>query len=509
MDSLSTRPGPARLQWGKGITIKAVLFSWGVTVGTIGLLMIAIIPQEREALVGSLHSKADLLAASINDVASGALIVSDYGAVVEHCSEIVKDGSVPYIVITRNDGYSLVHLPTKWDERTLKGVWVPTGPRVTTGQILKTEMASEEVYHLSRPLDYSGLQWGWIHVGLSLKQYNQDKWAMYRSTMLIGLVSVLLALGLSSVFARRLVAPIHRLTDVTRRVAGGNLSARAEVRSGDELQTLGDSFDHMTDALQHSLDELTRANTELLMAKEVAEAASRAKSEFLANMSHELRTPLNAIIGYSELLQEEMEDAGQVSAISDLQKINGSSKHLLGLINDVLDFSKIEAGGMTLSVQEFDIRDLLDEVLDTVRGVVERNGNRLQVDCPESVGTMTADPVKLRQVLINLLSNAGKFTSQGRVSLSVERQPSALGDWVQFEVRDSGIGVKPEHLPSLFKAFSQGDASTTRKYGGTGLGLVISQRFCMMMGGEISVSTPTGGGAVFSVRLPAIVVAEA
>jgi signal transduction histidine kinase len=508
MDATISAPpaaSPSRSRWVSGITLKAVLFSWLVTVGTIGLFMLAIIPQERQALVESLHSKADLLAASINDVASGALIMSDYGAVVEHCSQIVKDGSVLYIVITRNDGYSLVHLPKSWDERNLKGLWTPTGARVTSGEILRTEMASEDVYHLSRPLDYSGLSWGWIHVGLSLKKYNEDKAAMYRATVLIGLVSSLLALIVSSVFSRRLVAPIHQLTDVTRLVANGNLSARAHLKTGDEIQTLGDSFNQMTDALKHTLDELTRTNSELTSAKDVAEAASRAKSEFLANMSHELRTPLNAIIGYSELLQEELQDSGDTAAIPDLQKIEGASKHLLGLIDDVLDFSKIEAGGMMLSLQPLDVRQLVESVVSTTRGVVEKNANHLQVSCPDNVGTMTADAVKVRQVLINLLSNAGKFTNGGSVRLTVSRTPSALGDWLNFEVRDSGIGIRPDQMPNLFKAFSQGDASTTRKFGGTGLGLVISQRFCLMMGGEIAISTPPTGGACFTVRLPAVV----
>jgi two-component system, NtrC family, sensor kinase len=229
------------------------------------------------------------------------------------------------------------------------------------------------------------------------------------------------------------------------------------------------------------------------------ELASRHKSEFLANMSHELRTPLNAIIGYSELLQEEAEDLGQQELIPDLEKIHAAGQHLLGLINDILDLSKIEAGKMELYLEAFDVPALLREVRAIVAPLIEKNGNTLLVDCPDEAGQMRADLTKVRQALFNLLSNAAKFTERGTIEVTVRRE----AEWLTFAVRDSGIGMTPEQAGRLFQAFTQADASTTRRFGGTGLGLTISRHFCQLMGGDIVVESAPGVGSTFTIRLPA------
>ena len=239
--------------------------------------------------------------------------------------------------------------------------------------------------------------------------------------------------------------------------------------------------------------------TELLRARHDAEQANSAKSQFLASMSHELRTPLNAIIGYSEMLQEDATDRGDPSSIPDLQKIHSAGKHLLALINDVLDLSKIEAGKMELFLESFDIAPLVDQVATTVRPLVEKNANRLTVQCAEGVGAMHSDATRLRQVLLNLLSNASKFTDHGQITLDVTRD----GGDVVFRVRDTGIGMTPDQLSRLFEAFTQAEASTAAKYGGTGLGLAISRRFCQLMGGDVAVESTAGKGSVFTVRIPA------
>jgi PAS domain S-box-containing protein len=238
--------------------------------------------------------------------------------------------------------------------------------------------------------------------------------------------------------------------------------------------------------------------TELLRARREAEAANSAKSRFLANMSHELRTPLNAIIGYSEILQEEVEDIGQPGLGADLQKIRGAGKHLLALINDVLDLSKIEAGRMELYLETFQVGAMLDEVLTTVAPLVAKNRNRLTVQGGAEAGAMRADLTRTRQVLFNLLSNASKFTEDGIITVTVR----SAGDQVEFDVADTGIGMTDEQQARLFEAFAQAEASTATKYGGTGLGLAISRQFCRMMGGDITVAAAAGRGTRFTVRLP-------
>ena len=246
-----------------------------------------------------------------------------------------------------------------------------------------------------------------------------------------------------------------------------------------------------------------RAEEDLRLASEAAEAANQAKSTFLANMSHELRTPLNAVILYSELLQEEAEDQGLNEFLPDLEKIRSAGRHLLGLINNILDLSKIEAGKMDLYLETFDLGEVVHDVASTAKPLFDKRHNALTLNLAADTGGMHADQTKVRQILFNLLSNASKFTENGTITLAVSRHPEGGRPGVEVRVADSGIGMTPEQVGNLFQPFTQADASTTRKYGGTGLGLTIVKRFCELMGGRIDVLSEAGQGTTFTVWLPA------
>jgi two-component system sensor histidine kinase/response regulator len=269
------------------------------------------------------------------------------------------------------------------------------------------------------------------------------------------------------------------------------------------------TLEHEVRTRQEAEDEAHNATArmstlveELRITQREAESATRAKSEFLASMSHELRTPLNAIILYSELLQEEARDRETSASVQDLQRIQFAGKHLLELINGILDLSKIEAGKMELELERINVKAMIDELADSVASLIQKNNNVLTVRCADDVGTMFADLTKTRQIILNLLSNASKFTNAGTITVEVQRRTVNDAAMIEFRVTDTGVGMTGEQSQRVFEPFTQADVTTTRKYGGTGLGLAIVARFCDLMGGSIAVDSQPGEGSRFVVRLP-------
>ena len=279
------------------------------------------------------------------------------------------------------------------------------------------------------------------------------------------------------------------------------LSSHATARRLVHSRKLSEEQGH---ALAETNEELQRARAAALEAQQTAEAASRAKSLVLANVSHELRTPLNAIIGYGEMLREDAEELGNASLIADLDRITGAGKHLLGLINDVLDLSKIEAGKMDLHLETFEAASVVRDVAATAQHLADARGNALVVRCAPDLGSMYADVTKVRQVLLNLASNAAKFTEGGTVTLDAAREGTGDDATIVVRVTDTGIGMTPEQQQRLFQVFTQADATITRRHGGTGLGLALSRRFCRLMGGDVTVESTPGSGSTFTMRLPVV-----
>jgi signal transduction histidine kinase len=309
--------------------------------------------------------------------------------------------------------------------------------------------------------------------------------------------SILAALLVSTWLWRSIAVSLRRLREGTVRLAAGDTHYRIELPRQDELGQLARAFNSMAGSVETALDEARAA-------REIAERANRAKSSFLANMTHEFRTPMTAILGYAELLREEADDRGLEAMALDAAQIERSGRHMLALVNDLLDLARIESGRMLVTLEEFELGGLVDQVTAALQPIIEEHGNRLTVHLPAPPGTMVADPVKVRQMLFNLLGNAAKFTDNGLITLRVERRAAPAGECIAFEVTDTGIGIERDRLDRIFEEYEQGNVAVARKYGGTGLGLAIVRRYCRMMGGDISVESEVGAGSRFTVLLPAV-----
>ena len=471
----------------------------------------------RHLLTQDLMTQAEIIGYN----SAGALEFKDEPAATATLSALTAKEDIVTAVLYRPDGKIFAHyfrgsttlpsyLPSRLQER---------GYRYEGGYL--------EVFH---DVTLNGER-----VGTLFLQSNMRQWSMrarrYASILIVFvLISGLFAFFVSSRLQGLISNPILHLEDTMRMVSTNkNYAVRAVKSYGDEIGRLIDGFNTMlseiqqrdtalqstngelktrTQELEEEIFHRKQTQEELLNAKHAAEEANRAKSSFLANMSHELRTPLNAIIGYSEMLEEETRDSGKIENVQDLRKIQASGKHLLSLINDVLDLSEIEAGKMVLHLETFEVSQVIEEMVTTLQPAAAKNGNSIHVHLADNVNMMRADITKVRQILFNLLSNACKFTDRGTVSVNVEQIKVEDRDWIQFQVRDTGIGISAKQKENLFQEFAQADASIARKYGGTGLGLAITHRFVQLMKGSIWVESETGQGAVFTVRLPAQVVIE-
>ena len=326
-----------------------------------------------------------------------------------------------------------------------------------------------------------------------------------RLAIIIVVLAVLLGMLATWVVLRSILMPLNRVVTAIDGLTAGHIDTPIPPASRDEIGAMAKTLTLFREGIierDRQRDLLERRQHDLEAAMAQAEAANLAKSSFLANMSHELRTPLNAIIGYSEILQEMSQDDGHDDYVADLAKIQSAGRHLLNLISDILDLSKIEAGKMDIYFEDFELSVLVEEIRSIVKPLIEKNSNVFEIVCAPDIGQMHSDRTKLKQNLLNLISNATKFTTHGTVNLTIEHDRTQANEPVTFRVRDSGIGMTPEQLAKLFAPFAQADASTTKRYGGTGLGLAITRHFCEILGGSINVDSTAGVGSVFTMVLP-------
>ncbi|MFN7710691.1 MAG: sensor histidine kinase [Holosporales bacterium] len=360
------------------------------------------------------------------------------------------------------------------------------------------------------PDDQASQLLGHIKVTLSRDRLVEQQ----RQTVLFGIVIsiIIMAVVMATLYGVLIMVvanPLQHMLETIQRITQGDLHKRLDAPATREFSELAVAFNKMTSDLSLHTEKLEERSKALEVtvealeaAKDLAESANQTKSQFLATISHELRTPLNAIIGYGEMLAEDLDTMSRDEVVSDLNKITTSGKHLLSLINDVLDVSKLEAGKMSIYLESVNLYEVVREVTTMTRPCIEKNGNVLEVSLPPDLPQMTTDVTKLRQIMANLLTNAGKFTAQGKIHLSMAIKTRNEESFIEISVKDTGIGMNKEQVDRIFQAFTQADTSTTRRFGGFGLGLTITKEYCHLLAGTIHVLSEPGMGAEFIVHLP-------
>ena len=440
---------------------------WGIVLVSV---VVAIITQSgtRNSIEGELNTIADTLSYRLSQELYDASL----------SEELVRSK-----ILENFDSNNFSAIEIRYSAQSIK-----VGETSSTSASIIRQLIIHDMDRIKKNINYELLLY---HAPMTELVKNERKKAL----LYIGLPFLLLGAFLVAIVHIIVIRPIKEMVNATHKVSEGDMSIRLESERIDEFGELQKFFNHMLDRLEDN-------HIELKDAFEDAQSANKAKSAFLANMSHELRTPLNAILGYNDLVKESLEEIGISQCTEDAEKITSSAKHLLTLINEVLDLSKIESGKMEFHIEEFSLNALIEDIVSTTQLIIRTNNNRLEMDFSDELGLVHTDQTKLSQILLNLISNAAKFTQNGNIELTTEFFSKNSNPWFRVKVTDSGIGMTPEQCEKVFKDFVQADSGTTKRFGGTGLGLSITRRLCELLGGSILLDSKLGEGTTFTIELP-------
>ncbi|MEM9482442.1 MAG: ATP-binding protein [Cyanobacteria bacterium P01_F01_bin.116] len=441
------------------------------------------------------------------------LDLQDVDSLIQERTGLGKTGTTYLVGQLEEQNIFIASEQSEESEGEIDSFAIDTAIAGESGAGLYQNYAGEPVIGVYRWLDDQSLA---LLAEINQREAFAPARSLVGNILLIGFGATGLLLSGIYLLSRRITKPITEITKAAIQLQSGDLDQALTITSQDEIGVLAQAFNHMTQQLQQSFIILETNNQELELrvqertaeleeSKEIAEAATRTKSAFLANMSHELRTPLNSIIGYSEMLEEDIEIIGKTDLIPDLHRIQGSSKHLLNLIDSVLDLSKIEAGRMELNLQSVGISSLVENVLATIRPAATKKGNSIVLSNLSTVNVIDTDIDKLSQCLLNLLNNANKFTEYGQITLTIQTPHYQDEQYLEFIVQDTGIGLETDQLEQVFGAFNQADISSTRRYDGTGLGLTITREFVYMLGGIVTAQNAPDQGSIFTIRIPQVI----
>jgi signal transduction histidine kinase len=541
-DGVKSKRRSERRSFGlRSILVRTALLSWVVVTLALSVFIGIIIPYQEDILEEQLKSTAEVVATSIDQVTVSSIVVEDYSPVIEHCLKVVGERSaVIYLVITRRDGFSLVHQADGWSYQQLEEWWQP-GEERPPGQLVDSELVGQKVYHYSYPLSYSGIDWGWIHIGLSLVQFQRDLRVIYTQTIALGLVCMLAASLVALFFARRVSRPIRHLHEVTERIAAGEREAQVEITTGDEVEGLADSFNRMTEALRKSHEELEvrveertaelrATNTRLLAeiqerqrAEEAQQAAEselenqrglsmrsdrlRSLGEMAAGIAHELNQPLVGVRGLAEHVLIGMERGWELDRETLRERMESlieQADRMVHIIEHVRRFAR-EAG--KIEVEKVEINGVIEASLEMLGAQFRAHGLGLKKELATGLPSVTANAYSLEEVVLNLLSNA-----RDAVQAQKEREGDGFAPgvvvrslldeegWVRLEVEDNGTGIPAEIVQRVFDPFF----TTKDPDRGTGLGLSISRSIIEEFGGRLELRSEPDQGTKMSISLPAV-----